>query len=194
MRLIADASRARLELAHREPGARPGGVAVLLEIQAVGVRRVEEQLLGRERKNDVRVAQVKGDVPLAAALFAQRLGDLPRSSSKVWPKSSRPQPQSMVTSARLPSSAGRASSLSVGACRGPRVCEPGLDARRVVRGRVRHVASSHRRSLAPPCARLVLPPQTPWIWSQSSSRATCQSFEPPSGVMCCSGSASSCST
>jgi hypothetical protein len=59
--------------------ARPRG-AVGREVEPVGVRGVEEELLGRHAEEDVRVADVKGDVaavrPLGAQGLAQRLGCL----------------------------------------------------------------------------------------------------------------------
>ena len=132
---------------------------------------------GRRADEHVRVAQVEADVAAPAALGAQHVDDV-RGSRNVWPNTSRPQPQSSTTSRSHP--AGEvlgAFPARSDRCAGRRArSRPPGEPPRVAR------ALGHGR----PAQRI------PWLCSHSSSRPSCQSLLPRSGVSSPLGSARSC--
>ncbi len=138
------------------------GRAVIAQPQAVGVGRVEKQLLGGEGQQDMGVMDVQGDVALPALLLAQGVGQ--GFGGLEGMGEDQPPPAAvdfhidrqfiLVRGDRFPPAAGGG----------------GFDPLETV---MFLMFFSHAH---PPCQML-------WDCSQYSSRASCQSFEPRRGVM-----------
>jgi hypothetical protein len=73
----------------KKPCRRARATRIGRQVEPVGVRRVEEQLLRRRGQQHMRVAHVEGDVAPVRPLGAQRLGQ-PSALSKVWRRSAAP--------------------------------------------------------------------------------------------------------
>ena len=61
-----------------EPGMGASRGPVFRQPKPVGVGGVEKQLLGRAGEDDVRIPQIKGDIPFVFSLVAERIGHVER--------------------------------------------------------------------------------------------------------------------
>ena len=173
MSLIASISAARGDRADEDAADELRPRAVPVQVEPVGVAGVDEQLVGREAHEHVRVARVDADVAPAGLLRPQRVDDARAGRRRSGRTTSRPQPRSRTTSAPH--------ALRAGAARAR------FHDRLVMRRRRRDGGAAP----VPGDAGRPVIAQTPWVCSQSSSRPSCQSLLPCSGVSSPFGSASS---
>ena len=172
-----------VEEAHMEPlwPLQRGVVALCPEAEGVG--GIQKQVLGGVGEHHVGVAEVERHVPLPGALLPQHLGQL----AKVGEGLPEEEPPPAAIHHRGPTEIQIRPWSAV-----PALDRGGAASLQPVIGTFSH--GSGPRLLRCNCIRGTRADQIPFSWSHSSRRATCQSLEPRSGVMCSSGAASSSST